>query len=60
MENLLPKKKRKKRAAKAKEASKDMSQRPVAVSIVHVNTTQAPGNSADQDLIRLLQAGDIG
>jgi hypothetical protein len=59
MDNLLPKKKKKKRVAKAKEASQAMSHRPVAVSIVHVNTTQAPGNPADQDLVRLLHAGDF-
>ena len=44
---------------KAKGASRDMSQRPVAVSIVHVNTTESIGNTADFDLKRLLHMGDI-
>jgi hypothetical protein len=56
---LLPKKKKKTRAMKAQRASQTMSQRPVAISIVHVNTTESSGNSADQDLRRLINAGAI-
>ena len=54
------KKKRKKPTlrSKAKAASQDVSHRPIAVSIVHVNTSnENQGNTADHDLKRMLNWG---